>query len=213
MPEVVSSRCMAFIFLQKCDACRLVSVELLCVRIKDMHDPDITLWPCGGVWILGLMSTNSEEKNCVPLPNWSSHYYSARWMQIPAVECILFGGVETWKYILYSYAELFYVNQEALLWVDEVGQKEKEKVPGLKKGKYTRRHSMRKMNQCAALVVGHYCHDQLTLHDGQVVHSLGGSVSYITNVFEALGMECKVNFPWPIYFEMIIQSYKWENDF
>lgn len=81
--------------------------------------------------------------------------------------------------------------EEALLWVDEVGQKEKEKVPGLKKGKYTRRHSMRKMNQCAALVVGHYCHDQLTLHDGQVVHSLGGSVSYITNVFEALGMECK----------------------
>jgi hypothetical protein len=46
-----------------------------------------------------------------------------------------------------------------------------------------------------------------------VVHSLGGSVSYITNVFEALGMECKVSFPWPICFEMIIQSYKWENDF
>jgi 1D-myo-inositol 3-kinase len=40
--------------------------------------------------------------------------------------------------------------------------------------------------------VGHYCHDQLTLQSGEVVHSLGGSVSYITNVFKALGMECKV---------------------
>lgn len=90
---------------------------------------------------------------------------------------------------------MFYVKQEALLWLDEVGLKEKDKVPDVKKGKkYIRRHSMRKVNQCAALVVGHYCHDQLTLHDGQVVHSLGGSVSYITNVFGALGMECKVNF-------------------
>lgn len=32
--------CMAFIlFCQESDACRLVSVELVCVRIKDMLDP------------------------------------------------------------------------------------------------------------------------------------------------------------------------------
>lgn len=79
--------------------------------------------------------------------------------------------------------------QEALLWVDEVAQK----VPDLKEGKYMRRHSLRKKDQCAALVVGHYCHDQLTLHGGEIVYSLGGSVSYITNVFGAVGMECKVS--------------------
>ena len=83
--------------------------------------------------------------------------------------------------------------QEALLWVDEVDPKEKQKVPELNEGKYMRRHSLRKRNQCAALVVGHYCHDQLTLHGGEVAYSLGGSVSYITNVFGALGMECKVS--------------------
>jgi hypothetical protein len=82
--------------------------------------------------------------------------------------------------------------QEALLWVDEVGFKEKEKVPGLLHDHYLRRHSMRRRGQCAALVVGHYCHDRLTLHGGRVVESLGGSVSYITNVFQALGMECQV---------------------
>lgn len=83
--------------------------------------------------------------------------------------------------------------QEALLWVDEVGQKEKDKVLESKQGQYMRRHSMRQRDQCAALVVGHYCHDRLTLQGGQVVHGLGGSVSYITNVFGALGMECKVH--------------------
>jgi hypothetical protein len=82
--------------------------------------------------------------------------------------------------------------QEALLWVDEVGFKEIEKVPALMHPRYLRRHSMRRRDQCAALVVGHYCHDRLTLHGGRVVESLGGSVSYITNVFEALGMECRV---------------------
>lgn len=88
----------------------------------------------------------------------------------------------------------WFVNaQEALLWVDEVAHTEKQKVPELKDGRYMRRHSLRKKHQCAALVVGHYCHDQLTLHGGEVVYSLGGSVSYITNVFGAVGMECKVS--------------------
>ncbi|CAK9209058.1 unnamed protein product [Sphagnum troendelagicum] len=84
------------------------------------------------------------------------------------------------------------VPEEALLWVDEVGLKEKEKVPALLHDHYLRRHSMRRRGQCAAIVVGHYCHDRLTLHGGRVVESLGGSVSYITNVFQALGMECEV---------------------
>jgi len=83
-------------------------------------------------------------------------------------------------------------NSEALLWVDEVAQKEKQTAPGLRKGKYMRRHSWRERDQCAALVVGHYCHDQLTLHGGEIVHALGGSVSYITNVFGAVGMESQV---------------------
>ena len=77
------------------------------------------------------------------------------------------------------------------MWVDELAHKENQKVPAAA-GKYMRRHSLRKRDQCAALVVGHYCHDQLTLHGGEVAYSLGGSVSYITNVFGAVGMECKV---------------------
>ena len=77
------------------------------------------------------------------------------------------------------------------MWVDELAHKENQKVPATA-GKYMRRHSLRKGDQCAALVVGHYCHDQLTLHGGDVCYSLGGSVSYITNVFGAVGMECKV---------------------
>jgi 1D-myo-inositol 3-kinase len=81
--------------------------------------------------------------------------------------------------------------EEALLWVDELALKENQKAPDLKEGKYMRRHSLRKRDQCAALVVGHYCHDQLTLQGGEVAYSLGGSVSYITNVFGAVGMECK----------------------
>lgn len=83
--------------------------------------------------------------------------------------------------------------QEALLWVDEVAHKEKQKVPDLKQGKYMRRHSLRKRDQCAALVVGHYCHDELIFNGGKIAYSLGGSVSYITNVFGAVGMECKVS--------------------
>ncbi|XP_024390550.1 inositol 3-kinase isoform X1 [Physcomitrium patens] len=82
--------------------------------------------------------------------------------------------------------------EEALLWVDEVAHKEKQKVPDLKQGKYMRRHSLRKRDQCAALVVGHYCHDELIFNGGKIAYSLGGSVSYITNVFGAVGMECKV---------------------
>ncbi|KAL2621607.1 hypothetical protein R1flu_001812 [Riccia fluitans] len=39
-----------------------------------------------------------------------------------------------------------------------------------------------------ALIVGHYCHDKITLPGGRRVDALGGSVSYITNVFEALGV-------------------------
>lgn len=66
-------------------------------------------------------------------------------------------------------------------------------TPGQRKGKYMRRHSWRERDQCAALVVGHYCHDQITLHGGEVVYGLGGSVSYITNVFGAVGMESQVS--------------------
>jgi hypothetical protein len=66
-----------------------------------------------------------------------------------------------------------------------------------------RRHSMRRRDQCAALVVGHYCHDRLTLHGGRVVESLGGSVSYITNVFEALGMECRVMNLYSVYLHSV----------
>lgn len=69
-------------------------------------------------------------------------------------------------------------------------QTKKQKLPDLK---YMRRHSVRKKDQCAALVVGHYCHDQITLHGGETVYSLGGSVSYITNVFEALGIGSRVS--------------------
>lgn len=43
-----------------------------------------------------------------------------------------------------------------------------------------------------ALVVGHYCHDRITLPGGVRVDALGGSVSYITNVFEALSMKADV---------------------
>jgi 1D-myo-inositol 3-kinase len=42
------------------------------------------------------------------------------------------------------------------------------------------------------LVVGHYCHDRITLPDGSRVDALGGSVSYILNVFKALGMKVEV---------------------
>ncbi|KAL3680716.1 hypothetical protein R1sor_023672 [Riccia sorocarpa] len=42
------------------------------------------------------------------------------------------------------------------------------------------------------LVVGHYCHDKITLPGGRRVDALGGSVSYITNVFEALGVKAEV---------------------
>jgi len=98
-----------------------------------------------------------------------------------------------------SFFVMDFCKQEALLWVDEVGFKEIEKVPALLHPRYLRRHSMRRRDQCAALVVGHYCHDRLTLHGGRVVESLGGSVSYITNVFEALGMECRVMNLYSVY--------------
>ncbi|CAM6112561.1 unnamed protein product [Calypogeia fissa] len=42
------------------------------------------------------------------------------------------------------------------------------------------------------LVVGHYCHDRITLPGGSRVDALGGSVSYIANIFEALGMEAEI---------------------
>lgn len=43
-----------------------------------------------------------------------------------------------------------------------------------------------------ALVVGHYCHDLIRLHAGREVESLGGSVSYVTNILDALGLHSTV---------------------
>lgn len=43
-----------------------------------------------------------------------------------------------------------------------------------------------------ALVVGHYCHDLIRLHAGREVESLGGSVSYVTNILDALGLQSTV---------------------
>uniref|UniRef100_A0A0D6R665 Carbohydrate kinase PfkB domain-containing protein n=1 Tax=Araucaria cunninghamii TaxID=56994 RepID=A0A0D6R665_ARACU len=42
------------------------------------------------------------------------------------------------------------------------------------------------------LVVGNYCHDLLKLASGREVESLGGSVSYITNILDALGLDSTV---------------------
>lgn len=70
-------------------------------------------------------------------------------------------------------------------------QEMKQKVQDLKN---IRRHFLRQKDQCAALVVGHYCHDQIILQGGEIVYSLGGggeSGSFITNVFQALGMESR----------------------
>ncbi|GLJ26446.1 hypothetical protein SUGI_0510410 [Cryptomeria japonica] len=44
---------------------------------------------------------------------------------------------------------------------------------------------MEKEKEKRALVVGHYCHDVLKLGSGGEVESLGGSVSYITNILDA----------------------------
>lgn len=43
-----------------------------------------------------------------------------------------------------------------------------------------------------ALVVGNYCHDLIRLHAGREVESLGGSVSYVTNILDALGLHSTV---------------------
>lgn len=91
--------------------------------------------------------------------------------------------------LLSAFAPDVDIKEETLLWMDGMTQTKKQKLPDLK---YMRRHSVRKKDQCAALVVGHYCHDQITLHGGETVYSLGGSVSYITNVFEALGIGSRV---------------------
>lgn len=85
----------------------------------------------------------------------------------------------------------------------EMAQMKKHKVPDLK---HMRRHSVKKKDQCAALVVGHYCHDQITLHGGETVYSLGGSVSYITNVFEALGIGSRVSNRWVHMSMVFLQS-------
>lgn len=50
-------------------------------------------------------------------------------------------------------------------------QEMKQKVQDLKN---IRRHFLRQKDQCAALVVGHYCHDQIILQGGEIVYSLGG---------------------------------------
>lgn len=50
----------------------------------------------------------------------------------------------------------------------------------------------RRRERRPVLVVGHYCHDRITLPGGAQVDGLGGSVSYIVNVFKALGMNAEV---------------------
>jgi 1D-myo-inositol 3-kinase len=42
------------------------------------------------------------------------------------------------------------------------------------------------------LLVGHYCHDTLDLRSGQVIDTLGGSVSYASSVFLKLGIDYQV---------------------
>lgn len=40
-----------------------------------------------------------------------------------------------------------------------------------------------------ALIVGHYCHDSIRIVSGMTFEALGGSASYISNVFHALGVQ------------------------
>ena len=39
-----------------------------------------------------------------------------------------------------------------------------------------------------ALVVGHCCHDSIKTSSGSCFEALGGSASYISNIFDALGI-------------------------
>ncbi len=48
------------------------------------------------------------------------------------------------------------------------------------------------MQPSSALIIGHYCHDTLYLANGNHSATLGGSASYISSVFEALGVNCSV---------------------
>ncbi|QSQ11255.1 PfkB family carbohydrate kinase [Myxococcus landrumensis] len=44
-------------------------------------------------------------------------------------------------------------------------------------------------SSCDALVVGNYCHDELSRASGGVVHTLGGSAAYVSSVFDATGVD------------------------
>lgn len=58
--------------------------------------------------------------------------------------------------------------------------------------RFPREQGLQSVCKRPALVVGNYCHDQLLLPGGQQATVLGGAVSYIANVYDALGLDAQV---------------------
>ena len=48
------------------------------------------------------------------------------------------------------------------------------------------------MSNAQILLAGHYCHDTLLLSNGARSETLGGSVSYVSTVLNALKLDCEV---------------------